>query len=206
MTVEEIIDDVIAEVVADVDSSAMLRYFKSALRRIPANIRSRMFLAEDTLTLAANSYTLDLTELSPSFSKERAIWYVDSNGRRIPITNPPSPDFFHRNFNPSGYGKPVYFRIYKRTLNFDKRSDESLTIGFDYFKKVSEIETDDEIEDESLIEGAKEYCKMAYFRDYEEDLNKAAEHERIGKEIILGIQSDYEEDESGNRVEETENY
>lgn len=206
MTIEDILEDIVAEIVADVDTATMFLYLKSGLRRIPANIRSRMFLTEATLPLSASAYTLNLSSLSPKFSRERAIWYVDSEGKRQPITKLTSPQEFHRHFNPASYGKPTFYRIYGTTLNFDKRADAALTIGFDYFKKAADVTTSDEIDDEEMMEAVKEYAKAIYYQDYEKDANSAIIHGREAEKILNGIQGQYEEDEGADRVEETEDY
>lgn len=204
MTVQAILDEIIAEVVSDLTATQMLSYFKSGLRRMPAYISSRMFLAEGTVTLAQGAYTVSLSSLSPTMTKERAVWYVGDNNARIPIVLPPSPGFFHDNFTPSGNGKPAFYRVYQNTMMFDKSADASTTIGLDYFKALSSIVLGDTfVGDELLIEAAKEFCKAKYYSEYEEDKVKASERRQEAFEIMEGIEADYQQQEHGSHVQQT---
>lgn len=230
MTFSEILAEIILEVGGDITdtdfATRLLVFFKTGLRRIPTYIRDRLFLGEDTLSLIVGADTLDLGDLDPGFVRERVIWYVDTSGQRVIIQSPPSIEFFHSIKNSNNSGKPTYYRIYGSTIQFDKKADEALTVGFDYVAEVSatsqlelegggvvlntdggsvELTTDsDFFGHEQLVEAAKDFCKMTYYRDYEEDEVKATAHERTGKELISELEAEYEIRELGGYVSSSE--
>ena len=205
MTVNNLVDEVQAETVSDLLDAQMLVYFKSGLRFIPSLIRSRLFLAEDELSLAAGQSSDDLTDLSPAFVRERNVWYLDSNGDRILINKPPSLEYFHSVRSTSPTGKPYYYRIAGQTIYFDTQLDETITWGMDYFKEMTtDIALSDTFEgDEQLAEAAKCFCKSEFYTQYDEDLQKGAIYERKGKEIITRLDEEYTDHEFGGMVEDT---
>ena len=203
MTVQQIIDEIQAESVIDLADATLLNHFKSGLRYISSLIEERIFLSESTLTLAINTQSIALTGLT-GFIKERSIWYV-SDGARVPISRPPSTEYFHDIYTTTGVGKPSYYKIDGQTIRFDKLADSALTIGFDYFKEISSVALIDTfVGDERLIQAAKYACKAEYYGDYEEDEMKAARNEKKCKEILMMLQGDYEVAEHGGYVNETE--
>jgi len=206
MTINDILAEIINEVGGDSSDTTlttkMLGFFKAGYRHIPAFIRDRNFTAVASYTLLAASNTVALTNFT-GFIREREIWFEGDNGIHIPIYKPPSLQYFHKVINPQKGGKPFYYRIYAQTLQFDKLADAGLIIGMDYFKAVSSIAgTDTWLADEQLMEGAKHFCKMIYFSDYEEDTEKASENERRGKDIIARLEEEYEVQELGGYVDE----
>lgn len=205
MTVQTIIDEIQAESVIDLADATLLNHFKAGLRYISSLIEDRVFLTEGTITLASGAQTAALSGLT-GFMKERHVWYV-SDGARAPIIKAPSLGYFHDVYTTTGTGKPAYYRIYAQTFQVDKKADEAVTIGFDYFKEISSVAlTDTFLGDERLIQAAKYACKAEYYSSYEEDEIKAATNERKCKEILLQLQGDYEASEMGNYVTETEDY
>jgi len=206
MTVQQIIDEIQGESVIDLADATLLSHFKSGLRYISSLIEDRVFLTEGTITLVSGSQTASLSGLSSGFIRERAVWYV-SSGSRVPIPKPPSIEYFHDIFTTTGSGKPSYYRIYGTTFQVDKLADETITIGFDYFKEISAVVlTDTFLGDERLIQAAKYACKAEYYGDYEEDEIKAARNEKKCKEILSQLQGDYEGQEMGCYVDEKEDY
>lgn len=211
MLVSAIITEIITEIGGDTDdtdlTTKMLTFFKSGLRYLPVYARDRAFLAEGTITLSAAASTASLSGLSSAFVEERAVWYVDSGSERVPIQKSANAEFFQRVYSPNGSGKPEFYRIVGTTIYFDKPADASTTIGFDYFKEISSVATSDTFfGHEQIIQAAKHFCKMVYFGDYEEDMNKGLNHERLGKELLYKFERDYEDKENGSRVYETTDY
>lgn len=209
MIISEIVNEIIEETVSDLSDIKMLVYLKSGMRFVPSFIRSRFLLEEGTINLLLGASTVSLNGLSVSMTRERNVWYLDDQGERMPILNPPSSEYFHRNLiSNAGLGKPAFYRIFGKTMQFDKKADSNVTIGLDYFKEISKglLLNDNFIGDETLIEGIKCFAKGEYYSQYEEDLEKGREYERKGKEIISVIDEEYQDKEFGGYVEETEFY
>ena len=209
MLISAIIAEIIQEVGGDTSDSdlttLMFGFFKSGLRRIPAFIRDRILLAEGTLSLGTGEQTKSLSGLT-GFVREREVWYLTSENKRIPIMTPRSTDYFHR-FMTKVVAKPLYYRIYGTTIQFNCPLDSPTTIGFDYFKEYSNVSIGDTfLGTEDLIEAAKDFCKMIYYADYAEDAVKGADHERKAKELIKVREEEYEAQEQGGYVAETNNW
>ena len=211
MTVDDILTEIVAEVVSDLSNAEMLVYFKSGARMVPTYMRGRLFLTEDTLTIASGSQEGDLTDLDPGFIRERNVWYVDSNNERVPIVKPPSPSYFHTIYTASqsqGSGKPDYYRIFQQTIQMDRKADAALTVGLDYFFAVTTgITTSTDLEfDEQLIEALKCFCKYLYYLQYEQEDVMADTFKKDGFALIGRLDEEYQDHEFGGIVEETETY
>lgn len=207
-TVQNLVDEVQADVVTDLSDANMLGYVKSGLRFLNGHIRSRLFVTEDTATLTQNTDSVDLTDLSPAFVRPREVWYLDSGNERIPILKPPSIREFHVSKQNGVVGKPLYYLIERQTMEFDKNADSNITIGFDYFVELTESIAlgDTFIGDEIMFEAAKCYTKAEYYLQYEEDDKKAAIYESKGDRLANRMAYDYEAEHLGGHVEETEEY
>ena len=205
MTVNQIIAEIIEEIGGDTTdltlASKMLGFFKAGYRRIPAIARDRNFLGEATFTLPVGESLVTIG--IPGFIRERQVWFQGDNLIHIPIYRAPSDQYWHKVITPNAPGKPFYYRIYSRTFQVDKKADTNLLIGMDYFKSVSDLVGTDTFEgDEQIIECAKDFCKMVYYRDYEEDNGKATDHERTGRDLAQKLEEAYEEQELGGYVDE----
>jgi hypothetical protein len=206
MTINDIINEIIEEVAGDTADSAlvtkMLSFFKAGYRRLPAFVRDRGFVGIDTYTLLTDSNTISVDEFS-EFIREREVWFEGDGHIHIPIYKAPSLQYFHKVITPDYVGKPFYYRVYGRTMQFDRKCPVGLVIGVDYVKAVSAITlTDTWTPDEQIMEAAKHFCKMVYFSDYEEDAAKARENERRGKEIAQILEEEFEIQEIGSYVDE----
>jgi len=225
MKFNEILAEIIIEVGGDITDvefgNKILIFIKTGIRRIPAFIRDRLFVAEDTATLTSGTNTIDLDDLDPGFVRERVVWY-ESSGKRVIINRAKNVEWFHSLYNSNSSGKPFCYLIQGSTIKFDKLSDENLTVGFDYVAELSEtgqllleggglvlsedgghinLTADEEFfGHEQLVEAVKDFAKMIYYRDYEEDEEKAREHERMGKEIIQRLEEEYEIQELGGHI------
>ena len=211
LTIDNILDEIIAEVGGDTTDSAfktlMLGFMKTGIRHIPALIRSRLFITIQTKTLAALAYSIDLSSLDPGFIKERAVWWVTTENKRQAINLANSHSQFNDIFNQNANGTPRVYRVYDKTMEFDRSANQQYTIGIEYFKEVSAISTSNTFfGDDSLLAAVKHYTKMVYYGDYEEDEVKQNRHERQGGKIIFELEGDFEAQEMGGYVEQTSNY
>lgn len=211
LTITQIITEIITEVGGDTSDSdfaaIMLVCFKSGIRKVPIFARDRLILVQEDLTLAAAAQTLDLTTLTNGFIKENHLWYVGTNGIRVPIYKPPSREYFNNLYNTGSSGKPTYYIINGKTMQFEKKADESLTIGIEFFKELSDIETSDTFfGDERLLEACKGLCKHIYYRDYEEDSTKGKEHQIEARDILFVLEGEYEDQELAGHITERNYY
>ena len=205
MIISDIITEILTEVGGDSSDTTlvdnMLVYFKSGLREIPALVRDRNFYFTSTYTLPAASNTMALSNF-PGFIREREVWFQGDNLVHIPIYVPPSLQYFQKIVTPNSPGKPFYRIIYGQTMQFDKKVDAGVIIGIDYLKAVSSITVSDTWEpNEQILQCAKYFCKKVYWQ-YQEDLQKATDCERQGKEIAQKLEEEFEVQELGGYVDE----
>ena len=210
LLISEVVDEIINEVGNDTDDSTlvtkMFGFFKAGMREVPTFARQRLVITDETMSLAASAQTLDLTGLTYGFSKETNVWRQGTNGARIPIYRPPSRSYFHRLYQTGYPGKPSYYIISGKTMRFDKKADEALTIGIEYFKEISDIETTDTFfGDESLLQACKWLCKEVYYRGYEEDKAKADDARINADRIIFELECDFEAQELGLSIASNSN-
>jgi len=206
LTIDEVLNELISEVGGDTTDAAfktkMLGFMKAGIRHIPVFMRSRLFLTLGTSTLSAGDFSIDLSALNPGFIKERAVWWVTSESKRELIWQPNSNRQFNDIFSPNASGNPRVYRIYNKTMEFNRKADKEYTIGIEYFKEVSAVAVDDTFfGDDSLLEAVKHFTKMVYFGDYEKDRQSKADHQRDGEKIIFELKADYEVQEMGGYVE-----
>lgn len=205
MTIQTIIDEIQAESVIDLADATLLNHFKSGLRYIASLIKDRVFFTEGTLSMSANDQTKALSGLSAAFVKERAVWYVDSDGARVPIVPPPSIEYFHSVYTTSSTGKPSYYRIEGTSIQFERPFDAATTVGIDYQKEISAVALTDTFSgDERMVQAAKYACKAEYYSSYEEDEQKSDKNERKCKEIISQLHGDFEGADMGGYIDENE--
>jgi len=209
MLVSAIVDEIVNEVGGDTSDTEFVAkvfgFYKAGLRRIPAFIRDRLFIVEGSLTLSYGAITLDLSTLSPAFVKERAVWYLGTSNKRIPIIQAQSHEDFNIYYTPNSYGNPVYYKIYGRTMRFNVKAASALTIGLDYSKEISNVLTSDTFfGTEPMVEVSKEMCKRIYYKDYEEDRAKANDAALDCAALMNELEADYEAQEMGGHVTEIE--
>jgi len=205
LTIDNALDEIIQEVGGDTTDSdfkaLMFVFLKSGIRHIPAFIRSRLFVTLGTKTLAVGSTTVDLSTLSPGFIKERSVWWVTPEGKRHIIYPSGSSEKFNENYASGASGDPRVYRIYAKTMEFDRGAAVERTIGIEYFNEVSDLETTDTFfGDEPLLEATKYFTKMVYFAS-EQDMGQKKENQKDGEKIIFEIEGDYEGQEQGGYVE-----
>lgn len=205
LTITQIITEIVTEVGGDTTdttfAATMLVFLKSGMRKFPAFVKDRLLLVQEELPLALNAQTLALTGTTKGFLKENHIWYTTATGQRVPIIPPQSRDYFNQIYQTSSPGKPSYYIINGKTMQFDKKADEALTIGLEFFKEISDVTGSDTFfGDERTLEACKSLCKVGYYLDYEEDESKSARHERIASGIMLELESDYEDQEQAGHI------
>lgn len=209
LTIDNVLDEIIGEIGGDTTDTAfkatMLSFMKSGIRHIPVSLRSRLFIALSTKTLAVSAYSVDLSTLSPGFQSERAVWWVTDESKRQPITLAVSNAQFNRIFAPNATGSPKVYRVYDKTMEFDRSANIEYTIGIEYFKDVSVIVVDDTFfGDDSMLAAVKHFTKMGYYGDYEEDRTKKLDHQKDGNKIVFELEGDAEAKEMGGQVELTD--
>jgi hypothetical protein len=201
MLISDIIAEVISEVGGDSSDTALSTkvygYLKSALRRLPKEARNRCLVAILEQSIADQAVSLSLPT---DFLDERDVWYV-SEGKRQPI------DFLERKkfndtVNTNSSGTPVYYSVYGKTLEFDKKLNGAFTIGIEYYKSVWNVLTTDTFFGfDDLIEPLKDLIKFYYY-NYAEDKSSAAGFLSLAKASLGDIDSDFMEEEQGGYVEE----
>lgn len=207
MTIQQVVDEMAVEVggnTSDSDlESILFTTFKAGLRRVGTYLLSRTFFLQGSVTIASGEYEVSLSTLS-GFIKERAVWYLDSNNIRVPVYPHISVQNFHNYFSPNLYGKPARYIIYNQNvMQFDRRTDQALTIGLDYQKSISSIVlTDTFAGDEQLLEVVKGFAYERYYRNYEEDKQKADDNKLEATGLLLQLEGDYESSEVGNYIED----
>lgn len=205
LTIEQVITEIVTEVGGDTTdttfAATMLVFLKSGMRKFPAFVRDRLLLVQEELTLAINTQEIDLTGLTEGFLKENYVWYTTTTGNRIPIIQPPSRSYFNDIYNTDSTGKPLYYIIIGKTMQFEKKADEAVTVGIEFFKEISDISTSDTFfGDERTLEACKSLCKQGYYLDYEEDSAKSDRHERNADKILFELESDYEDQELAGHI------
>ena len=172
MLISEIILEVIAEVGADSEDSAlitkMLGFTKGALRRFPLFAKSRLFnlISSDTLS-AGESYI----STPAYFISEKQIWYVESGKRQI-ITKKWQEEFSEL-INSEATGKPEYYYISGNVIYFDKKCDTDRIIYIEHEGEVDDITAASNFFGSSdMLEILKDGIKATYYSDYTEDTAK----------------------------------
>lgn len=205
MTIDDILVDLLEEVGEDSDDSTekarMLRFLKSALRRLPTHVRDRTILGHSTATLSANSSSIDLSSEITDFVKERFVWKEDS-GEREPITVDPSGKF-HEVVDTIETGEPQLCHFYGKVVEFNNVADVDYVIGFEYWKAVWNVTTASTFAGgDDLIEPVKDIAKYYYYSS-EDDDERARGHLNVGMGAIAELDAQYMEREIGTHVEES---
>ncbi len=201
MLISTILQECIDESIIDLSTTSMLTYGKSALRQIATILKYRGFLTEGTLSVASAAQSASLSSLSSGLIRERAVWFV-SDGQRVPILPPPSPQYFWNVYNTNGGGDPNWYLIEGTTIKFDQPLGQARTIGIDFFKEISAVVLGDTfLGDERVVQAFKHLIKAEYYFEYEEDDKKGSRNKQDGLGLLIKIGQDIEEIEMGGNVE-----
>lgn len=208
LTIEEVITEIVTEVGGDTSdttfAATMLVFLKSGMREFPAFVKDRLLLTIEQLTLSTNTQELDLTTLTAGFLKENHVWWLGSTNNRLQIIPPPYREYFNQIYNTSGLGKPIYYIVNGKTMYFEKKTDEDITVEIEFFKEISDITTTDTFfGDERTLQACKHLCKKGYYQDYEEDRTKYLDHKRDAFDLMLELEADYEDQEQGGHIGQT---
>lgn len=204
----DLITEVVGEIGGDPEdadlSNKLFGYMKSGMRIIPALIRSRIITTRKTFILPAGSNSYDLTQLSPSFLRERLFSYVDNNDKNVEIRRQ-SVGMFTQYQDPQLVGAyPMHYNISNNNVFFDRSAPQDLTINIDYFCGITDGLTINTVyfSSEDSIELVKSLCKIKYY-EYEEDDVKMASSKSDAKILMDEMESRYIEDELGDFPDET---
>lgn len=201
--IAEIINEVGGDSTDTTLTTKMFGFYKAGARHIPPYVRDRNFITVGEYTLPSATNTVALSNF-PGFIRPLEVWFKETGQGQIHVLvyKIPALQYFHKIITPLYSRKPFYYHIYGQTLQFDGLAPAGLIIGMEYVHEISSILiTDTIVWHEQLREAMKHFCKAQYYR-YEEDRDIARDEERLGKEIISGLEEEYEVEELGGFVDE----
>ena len=136
MTVTQIITQLIQDTGGDVDDSSLpslwLQLLGSALRKFPDILRSRALSATSSATLGAGTSTIT----KPTGFEYPKTAYRLEGSLRVPLTF--VPDSIFNLYYTTEMGAPQFCRRNGSSIEFDRPADKEYTLGFDFYKDVSE--------------------------------------------------------------------
>ena len=192
MTIDDIVDEIIAETggdSADTDLvTKMFGFVKAALRRLPRFMLSRSLLTTTSISLSAEANS---ASLPAGFVREKQVYRRDSGGAKVEITHPPYFDF--HNVNNNDTGAIYHYDILGKTIYFDHKSEAADTIYVECFKNDTStlVIGDTFVGNDDEVEILKDMTKYIYYKDYEEDTEKAAASKQDAADGIASVKSDY---------------
>lgn len=206
MLISEIYDEIIAEVGGDTSDTdlqdLMLTCMKGALRILPAKARDRTLIGIETITLLASAQSASLPSGFIHEVSDESIWRTEDN-KRIVIFRYQRDDF-NQVYSSGIIGTPKYYRIYAKTIEFDRKAETDLTIYIECFKEVSSIVASDTFfGNDTVIAALKALTKHTYFDNYEEDESRGATQSRIAQDLLDELDAKYMEEELGTHVVES---
>ena len=205
MTIQQIVDEIVAEIGGDTYDEAVsakiFGFLKSAMRRMPKRVRERTFIKISTVTLTAGA---DTASTPTDFVRELAVYYKETS-QAIPITRMDTQRFLNRH-SLTAQGNPEFYRIYGKTMEFDKAAAVTTTIYVEHFFTVSNslALTDTFAGNDDIVEAVKDLTKGMYFMDYEEDSAKGQAKIVMAMDELQKIDDEFIEEELGGHVEEAE--
>lgn len=203
MTIQEIRDEIVEEIGGDSsDADLLTRIFnviRAAIRRLPKHVLARTLATVENVSLVAGSSS---ASLPAAFIKETYIYRKGADGQKIKIDKLSAERF--NEINDTDTGDIFKYRIIAKTIYFDKKTIADDTIYIECFKSQvgsmtiasSFFGNDDE------VETIKSLAKVIYYRDYEEDTEKAELHKGDAAAGIAAMKSDYMIRELPSHVEE----
>lgn len=199
----EVINEVGGDPTDDDLVAKIFGYMKAGMRTIPALIRSRMITTRQTFTLPVGYSSYDLSQLSPSFIRERGFWYTDGNNKKVEIIRLDVSQFKQYQ-DTSVSSKPKYFNISSKTWFVDRLAPAAMQIEVDYFCALTDTITNASIFTlgEDYIELVKCLAKAKYY-EYEDDDAKRDANKADAKVYLTELEIRYEEDEQGDFPDET---
>jgi len=199
MIIQDIRDEIVAEVGQDSEDTTMLAnmltFIKSALRKIPRHVKDRTITTISYATLSAGDYSMDLPS---NFIRERRVWRMES-GNRKEIGKLPF-DTFATRINEDSSGPVSSYRIYGKTIEFDVKTASDEVIYIEHFKSVWDVALDDTFHgNDDLVELVKEHTKAIYYESVEDNA-RAQMHLALAKDEERQVTADFMADEIGDHV------
>lgn len=206
MLISEIRDEIIQEVGGDTAdttlASLMLGFIKGGLRILVTKARSRVLVGVSSMTLSSGSNTATAPTGFIKEVSDQSVWRVN-DGERISILRYQR-DNFQEIFSSQSVGVPVYFRVYAKTFEFNRKADQNYTIYVEHFKEISDVAAGDTfVGNDTELAALKELAKKIYYFDYEEDKGRGETTMAIANDLLSEIDADYMEQELGSHVEES---
>jgi hypothetical protein len=204
MTIQEIRDEIVEEIGGDsADTTLLTRIFnviRSAMRRLPKHVISRTLASIESVSLSAGNNS---TTLPTTFIKETYVYRKGADGNKITITKS-SADRFNE-INDTESGDIQRYRILGKTIYFDRKTIAADTIYIECFKsQVGSLAlSSDFFGNDDEVETVKSLAKMIYYRDYEEDKEKADDHKSDAAVGMAAMKADYMIKELPSHVEES---
>lgn len=202
-TLEDIRDEIVVEVGEDSsDDTALAAIFsciKGALRILSLKARARFLVTTSYVTLQAGDSEVTLPD---NFDREQYVYRKSASGGKIDI---PVDKEGGIDFNSSQYGTLTKCRVIGKRLIFNNAAAEDTVIYVDHFKNdVSTAALSDTfIGQEKEIECVKHLAKATFYRDYEEESQKANEHVGLAADLLGEVDGDYQEHELPGHVVES---
>ena len=192
MIVSAIVSEIISETGGDTSDTGLqtliFGFVKAALRRLPRFMISRSLLITTSISLSAGANSASLPN---GFVREKQIYRRDSGGVKVEITHPPYFDF--HNVNNNDIGAINHYDILGKVIYFDHKSEAADTIYVECFKNdtSSLVIGDSFVGNDDEVEILKDMTKYIYYKDYEEDMKKAAASKQDAADGIASVKSDY---------------
>ncbi len=204
MLISEIRDEIVEECGIDSEDAGALtkivNVIKAAMRRLPKHTLMRTLLSTESVSLTGGTNN---ASLPTGFIKERYIYRKSADGKPIEIKRASISQRLQE--NPTAPGTPSYYWIEGKTIYFEKTVVLTATIYIDCF--MSQVSATFAITDtffgtDDEIETVKDLAKYRYYKDYEEDMEKARESKSDAAAGIAKMNSDYMIHELPGHVEE----
>lgn len=192
MTIQAIVNEIITETGGDTTDTdlytKMFGFLKAALRRLPRFVLTRTLLVTSSVSLSALANS---ASLPAGFVKERFVYRKDTGGQKIEIKHSNYEEF--NRVNNDLTGSIYFYDIIGKTIYFDHKAETADTIYVECFKNdVSSLANSDNFfGNDDEIETVKDLTKYIYYKDYEEDMEKAAASKQDAGLGIATMKSDY---------------
>ncbi|MFA6142506.1 MAG: hypothetical protein WC738_04335 [Candidatus Omnitrophota bacterium] len=198
MKIQDITNEIISETGGDSTDTdlytKMFGFLKAALRRLPRFVLTRTLLSTASVSLSALANS---ASLPAGFVKERFVYRKDTGGQKIEIKHSNYEEF--NKVNNDLTGSIYFYDIVGKTIYFDHKAEAADTIYVECFKNDTSAlaGTDDFFGNDDEVETVKDLTKYIYYKDYEEDMEKAAASKQDAASGIATMKSDYLRQQQG---------
>lgn len=205
MLVSEILTEVVTEVGADADDTALptklLGFAKSALRRFPRFSRNRITQGRVSGTLSAGASTMTL----PAGLNMISQVFYEEDGERREIERPKLKEFNSR-YRGNSIGNPEYCIVRAdadgvQTVEFNVKADKNYTVYFESSIDIDDISASDTWPYSSdRAEILKDGIKWYYYRSIDDDL--AGDHKTDFGAGLKELEREFMREEMPDHVQE----